>query len=389
MSREAPEMPLTSRSLPWSFSAFALALMSTSAVHAQTVIELTDTSQSPNPCIFTTNAGGVAADPTTGRLRATGTFGQNCQTAPAPTPAISPRLEDWALPGDWSVGVSAQVQWAASNADLCVYDGSSIPGGQAAEWPWPSSGVACNSTSSCATLHTLNLAPAVAGNYHFKLTCSYAGNAQTAVVSEIARTVSAAPTGCSAPPGWTRVTQGRLYYANAAQIGSSPITKFEHVWGQRSSAPGVFHPWPYIQGNNVGPQFGGRQYVALEFTPDRTGSFSLLGQPNDFPGGSLGISASISRNCGDFTSQPGEGSPTPTGCWFNNLQGSGGIFYSVVTGTNTCKLQLGQKYYLNMVWTTLPITSNSTSECASGNCNHRFISNCPPVVPGGPTCQVD
>lgn len=364
-----------------SFSLFSAFLAISSAANAQTVIELTDPAIGAAPCIFTTNAGGVAADPSTGRLRATGSFGQNCQTTPIPAPSIAPRLEDWALPANWTTGTSVQVSWAAANADLCVYTGSEIPAGQPAEWPWPATGVACNSSASCATTHNLTLNPSIAGNYKFRLTCTFNGNNQTAAVSEISRAVTAAPSGCAAPAGWTRVTQGTIRYQSdfGPAIANSPTTKFEHVWGQRSSAPGVFNPWPLIDGNMAGAEFGGRQFLALEFTPNRTGSFALAGNPTSFPGGaSKGISASISKNCGDFTSTPGAASPTPPGCWFNDLGGAGRIEYGVSGGLYACQLQAGQTYYLNMVWTTLPITGQSTSECAGGGCKMTYRAVCPP-----------
>ncbi|ANB16800.1 hypothetical protein [Dokdonella koreensis] len=136
----------------------------------------------------------------------------------------------------------------------------------------------------------------------------------------------------------------------------------------------------------VGVEFGGKQYVALEFTPNRTGSFWLTGSSTAFQhygGGGNGISASISKRCGDFTSTPGPTSPTPTGCWFNNLGPSGHISYSIVTGNYECKLQLGETYYLNMVYTPLPITSESRSECAAGGCRMQYQNNCPGSVDCG------
>ena len=348
-----------------------------SLAHGQTVIELTDTSQSPNPCIFTTNAAGVTADPTTGHLKATGTFGQNCQTAPQPVPSINPGPANWVLPGDWAINTSAQVQWAAANSDLCVYDGSEIPAGQQSSWPWPTSGVACNSTSSCAAQHNLTLTPTVAGNYKFKLTCSYNGNTQTATVSEISSTVSAAPTGCVAPSGFTRVVDGTIRYQSGTGPSiASPTTKWDQVWGRSDTLTGALLPWPYRDGIVAGVQFGGRQYVSLEFTPTMTGNFALAGSPTafqDWGGGGQGMSITISTLCGDLgTSQTSPAIP-PT-CFRSGMGGTGTLFYSV-GGSAACNLQLGQKYYLNMVYAALPATSQTPTEC-SGTCRMQYQAQC-------------
>lgn len=380
-------MPLMSR-LNHCFISLAAVLALSSVAHGQTVIELTDTSQSPNPCIFTTNAAGVTADPTTGHLKATGTFGQNCQTAPQPVPSINPGPANWVLPGEWAIGASAQVQWAAANADLCVYDGSEIPAGQQASWPWPTSGVACNSTSSCAAQHNLTLTPAVAGNYKFKLTCTYNGNAQTANVSEISATVAAAPTGCVAPTGWTRVTEGIVrYQSGTGPSVVSPTTKWEHVFGRNANQGGTLLPWPHRQNIVAGVQFGGRQYVSLEFTPTMTGNFALAGSPTAFQewgGGGQGISMTISTLCGDFgTSQTSPAIP-PT-CYRSGMGGSGSLFYSI-GGSAACNLQLGQKYYINMIYAALPTTPQTPSECAAGSgaCRMQYQAQCHiPLSQGG------
>lgn len=378
-------MPLMSR-LNRCFVSLTAVLAFSSIAHGQTVIELTDPSQSPNPCVFTTNASGVTADPSTGHLRATGTFGQNCQTTPPPTPLINPGPANWVLPGDWTIGVSSQVQWAASNADLCVYDGSEIPAGQDGAWPWPTSGVACNSTSSCAAQHNLTLAPAVAGTYKFKLTCTYNGNAQTANVSEISATVSAAPTGCVAPSGWTRVTEGTVrYQSGTGPSVVSPTTKWDHVFGRNGNQGGALLPWPHRQGIVAGVQFGGRSYVSLEFTPDISGNFALEGSPTafqDWGGGGQGISMTISTLCGDFGTSATSAAIPPT-CYRSGMGGTGKLFYSV-NGVNACNLTLGQKYYINMIYAALPTTSQSTSECATGGCRMQYQAQCYVNCPSPP-----
>lgn len=351
------------------YTVLPLSLALSQTASAQVVLELTDPSLSSSPCIFTTS-NGVSADPTTGRLRATGTFGENCQTTPV-QPTIPSGPANWTLPTPWTIGTTATVSWSANQADLCVYDGSEIPQGQAGSWPWPASGVACNSLSSCSEAHNIALTPAVAGNYKFRLTCSRNGNTQTAVVSEISKQVDAEATGCSAPTGWTRVTQGRLRYNHASgPTLTSPTTEWRHVWGQDVNTPGVFNPWPQLANNNVGVEFGQKQFVALEFTPDRTGNFKLyLNHSTNVGVVGSGMGVSISKNCGDFVTQPGAGSATPAGCWMPNASTGTDIYFSVGTqpGFN-CKLDLNQKYYLNLVYTSLPITSQSTSNCPSGSC---------------------
>lgn len=356
------------RLLVYSFLPLSLALSQTAP--AQVVLELTDPSLSSSPCIFTTS-NGVSADPTTGRLRATGTFGENCQTTPV-QPTIPSGPANWTLPTSWTIGTTASVSWSASQADRCVYDGSEIPQGQAATWPWPASGVACNSLSSCSEAHNISLTPAVAGNYKFRLTCSRNGNTQTAVVSEISKQVEAETTGCVAPAGWTRVTQAQLRYNRPGGPSlTSPTTEWKHIWGQDVESPGVYNPWPQRNGVNVAIEFGQKQYVAIEFTPDRNG-IVVLDANNSMSAGIIGsgMSTSISKNCGDFTTPPGVGSATPPGCWQQQLGFTTGIYYSVGVSSPgiECRLEPNQKYYLNMVYTPLPITAQSASQCPAGNC---------------------
>lgn len=165
----------------------AVAWLGASAAQAQTVLELKYPSNAPGttPCLYTTNALGISADPQSGNLQATGDFSTGCpQTGSAlPLPVIVPGPADWALPLPWAIGQAATVQWAAVNATSCTYGGSSATG-------WPSGTLACSGTA-CQTLKTISISPPAAGTYQFSLSCSNATGSSAPSISE-SRVVAAA-----------------------------------------------------------------------------------------------------------------------------------------------------------------------------------------------------
>ena len=172
-----------------SFVIAALACAGASALHAQTVLELSYPANAPGavPCVYTTNAQGISANPVNGHLLATGDFGATgCpQAGPAlPLPVIVPGPGNWQLPNPWAINQSVAVQWAAVNATSCNYGGSSASG-------WPSGQPACSTTNDCQSLHNVTLSPPSGGQYQFSLTCSNSTGSVTST-SE-GRSVSANP----------------------------------------------------------------------------------------------------------------------------------------------------------------------------------------------------
>ena len=206
----------------------AVACSGASAAHAQTVLQLSYPANAPAaaPCIYTTNAAGISADPQSGNLLATGDFTTGCpQTGSAlPLPVIVPAPSDWVLPISWAIGEVVGVQWAAPNATSCTYGGSFANG-------WPAGGNACDNLGTCQTLHNVSLSPPGIGQYQFSLTCSNTTGSVTS--TSPARTVVASPPVITAGPstwsvlpwtsGQTRQVQWSASNANNCNFAATAL----------------------------------------------------------------------------------------------------------------------------------------------------------------------
>ena len=196
----------------------ALACTGATAVHAQTVLQLSYPANAPgpNPCLYTTNASGISADPLTGNLLAQGDFGTGCpQTGSAlPLPVIVPGPSNWVLPNPWAIGQATNVQWAAVNAASCTYGGNSVAA-------WPSGSSACSSTAACQVLHDVTLVPPSAGQYIFSLTCNNAtgGVTSTSQIRDVAANppvINPGPSSWNVTPWEAGQTRSRSWSATNA-----------------------------------------------------------------------------------------------------------------------------------------------------------------------------
>lgn len=341
---------------------------------AQTHIRVTTPS---GACVITTDANGVSLDPATGDMVATGTASGVCGSGSGggPTaPSITNPLEG-DTPATTTTGTALNLSWSA-DADSCTYAGSSAPSGVSFA-NWPTTGTVCTSAATCATTHTVQVTPSVAGSYTFKLSCSRSGVA-TPATSSTATTVSnpVVSTGCIAPSGIVRQVKGTvLNYSGTAARTQVDTTQFANVWGFNATT-GSVTPWPSLNGQLAELSLGGRTYVAAEFTVPSTYPTGKSGKLQ-FAGTNTGaaqanVSMTVSESCGDF--RPGDTNPISPYCVLDNVpntaDGAAILWTTYAPGTyayeHSCHLTAGRKYFLNITFAPLsdPANSNCIGICS-------------------------
>lgn len=343
-----------------------IAAAALSPAGAQTTLKLNYNQNGIQTCTYTTDAAGVALDPATGNLVASGTFGAGCPTTPINPPSFTNTI-DTDIASTITVNTTQTLTWAA-DADSCVYDGSSFPAGVTFA-NWPTSGSACTG-SSCNTTHTVNLVPAAVGSYTFKLTCTRSGS-PTQVVSTVTTTASAVDTSCAGPSGLTRQTTGRVVHISGnVNRNNVDLTKFENVFGYQGTAN--MKLWPGVLNLQAMPTINSNQFVALKFTVPanfaiNTGGYMGVAETNT----QSPVTISYSTVCGDF-SVP---NPISVKCQIDNGgTGSQMLWGYYATGSGayngSCHLTPGQTYYMNIM--TAPLGNPTQSSCGAASCNVNF-----------------
>jgi hypothetical protein len=344
-------------------------------VSAQTVLQLKHTPPggSQQTCIYTTDAAGVSLDSATGNLVATGTFSTGCPTGGGGGSAAS-FTNDIATDIAATIATNAlqTLTWSA-DADNCTYDGSTFPAGVTFA-NWPTSGVACSTSASCGTLHTVQVTPPSDGTYKFKLNCTRSPNA-TVVSSEVTTVASAASGACIAPAGLTRLMTGSVKHATGVSH-SENVTMFENIFGWVSASQRKL--WPGVKNLLQRPMIGRNQYIALKFTVPTGMSTNNYGkyrfeetQPETL------MSMTISTECGDF--RPAASNPIAPSCVQSDMYTGGSnptaIYWKLPGSTfptsTACPLQPGQTYYLNIVHA--GIADPTASYCA-GTCGNQIAN---------------
>ncbi|MGA9422310.1 MAG: hypothetical protein WBW61_08090 [Rhodanobacteraceae bacterium] len=335
---------------------------------AQTTLDLSYGQASP--CTFVTDSSGIHLDPATGHLLANGTFGSGCQTSAVDPNFTDPLAGD--IPASVVTGANLTLGWSVANATSCVYNGSSFPAGFSSP-DWPTTGSACNSTSSCASAHSTTITASVDGTYHFNLTCSNGSNPTT--VSSAATTVASPDGGtvCNGPEGLTRLAVGNVTWVPGfATAHNADLTHFENIWGR--GGPGIPEPpilWPGID-NQIAylDPLPRDMFLAAQFTvPNSPVNFSGQFKRADIAGDVSHTSASISETCGDFYNDVGAGCVIDSG-----NRGSPLLVWNIGSDQpGVCRLTPGHTYYLNIMMS--PLGDPTNSFCQTTGCVMSGISH--------------
>jgi len=144
------------------------------------------------------------------------------------------------------------------------------------------------------------------------------------------------------------------------------LTEYGNVYSYNNAAPGPVLPFPGLTGS--APRFTNfkrNSYIALHFkVPSNMDprSYGTWSAPSAWPG-SLPITVSISRGCGDFShflSSPG--------CVAKNVPAADGPIitwtFSTASPNTSCVLKPGFDYYMNIIQTNPALTP----ACSGNKC---------------------
>lgn len=316
-------------------------------------------SQNPTKtCIFsTTSAVGTSM---------TGDFvSGECPAVQPSTPSIINDLSE--LPATALTNSITSVNWAA-NADNCTYYNSRFPT-PVASWPTGLS-LACNNIASCGQGKNVSITfPNVAGTYQFSLTCAKNGGTGPVTVSKTVQVSTPSPTGCVAPAGLRRQTEGLVAYNNGSER-STDFTKFESVFGH-STLTSELRLFPGTANLNQRVYLTKGYYAALKFTVPTTLAVGTYGQfrfeetqPQTNP---ARMSFVISRQCGDFTASLAQK------CVADNGPANTAVLWGIdPNNPNKCSLVPGETYYLNIVHASLAAPLTSYCKNADGTCGNTM-----------------
>ena len=147
----------------------------------------------------------------------------------------------------------------------------------------------------------------------------------------------------------------------------SDFSEYDNIWGFNNAFPSsIVVPWPGVSGSSPYFSMSRVGYFGARFTtteaPTAPGYF-IYGNY----GGSIPISISISRACGDFN-----GDPSVNACYVSNHPSDDGTTLRWQFGTGIspyrCYLQPDTEYYLNVMFTDPhPTDPNLAQKCASAS----------------------
>lgn len=357
----------------WFLAYIAAAAAACSPVAAQTNLRLGPA------CTAVSIANGVTVDQNTitFQMNGMGLQGSGCSSTPIPNqPAITGGPSTWNLPvAPQSAPYAISRTWSALNSTSCTYSGSNAAAGALPGW---GTGFACNSTASCSATHpvTFNLNPSTSTAYSFGLLCSNATASVTdgpAVVT-VQPVVTPPPTGCIANPGWSRQTTGSVVY-NASYTAYPPdgLMTWESIWGRPYPAMTPVTEWPSLALSEVvGPMVVYKKYISAQFTVraesvPKAGQLSITQTNFQKP-----ISMTISTRCGDFDQASHN---IPAGCARPMLRGEGFLAWEVAGTSSSCRLTVGQTYYLNLIYADLANSANGKplgSSTCQGQCSNNI-----------------
>ncbi|MEB2313483.1 MAG: hypothetical protein OZ921_15660 [Sorangiineae bacterium] len=248
--------------------------------------------------------------------------------------------------------------WQA-NADVCRFDGSSLPGALA---DWPSSGDACVGAAGCAAPHTVNLTPVVHGTYRFQLSCKKGGTPETTAQQAVEVDVEVPPGQCVAPAGLTRSLIGTISLPNGQATEDVDVTKWLEVFGIPRYDTTQSFPWPGAYGTDLKFYIVKNQYWSVEFKvgdsypfydPATNKPYGMWSSNDTLTTPSAGYTVSITENCGDFM-PPADPNDPRSICYSEwwNTRTNGAPWAVAPEGTNVpgfCTLHRGKTYYFNMI----------------------------------------